>query len=313
MKGILIYLVIAFGGAWLLALPLWLSGLGLATPGTTLILVGMMFIPTLAALIASRVSPPTDGFMRTTGLRAARSFRTWWRYALIAWLMPIVAMVAALTLAWMLGIFHVDLVNFSGFAAQVHASSGGKQLPMSLRTLVALQLAGALVAPFINAIPALGEEIGWRGFLLPRLCRFGQWPATILTGVIWGLWHAPAVLLGYNYPGLPPVEALACMAIGGALLSVLLGWLRLASGSIWPSAIAHGCINGVAGLGGLLVAAGHPVDNASTGLTGGTGWIVMVLVIAGLVVTKRFPVRHLEGPQETARKQILADGVNCIS
>jgi membrane protease YdiL (CAAX protease family) len=313
MKGILIYLVIAFGGAWLLALPLWLSGQGLATPGTTLILVGMMFIPTLAALIASRVSPPTDGFMRTTGLRAARPFRAWWRYALIAWLMPIVAMVAALTLAWMLGIFHVDLVNFSGFAAQVHALSGGKPLPMSLRTLVALQLVGILVAPFINAIPALGEEIGWRGFLLPRLCRFGQWPATILTGVIWGLWHAPAILLGFNYPGVAPLVALAFMVIFCVLLSVLFGWLRLASGSIWPSAIAHGCVNAVAGLGMLVAAAGHPVDNVSTGLLGWTGWIVLVLVIAGLVVTKRFPVRHLESPQETARKEILAGNVNCVS
>lgn len=285
--------MIAFGGAWLLALPLWLSGQGLATPGMKLILLGMMLMPTLAALIASRVSPPTDGFMRATGLRAARPFRAWWRYALIAWLMPIVVMVAALTLAWMLGIFHLDLVNFSGFAAQVHTLSGGKPLPMSLRALVVLQLAQLLVAPFINAIPALGEEIGWRGFLLPRLCRFGQWPATILTGVIWGLWHAPVILLGFNYPGLPPVEALACMVIGGVLLSVLFGWLRLASGSIWPSAIAHGCVNAVAGLGVLLVAAGHPVDNASTGLTGWTGWIVMILVIAGLVVTKRFPVRDV--------------------
>jgi membrane protease YdiL (CAAX protease family) len=246
-------------------------------------------------------------------LRAARPFRTWWRYALIAWLMPIVVMVVALTLAWMLGIFHVDLLNFSGFAAQVHALSGGKPLPMSLRTLVALQLAGALVAPFINAIPALGEEIGWRGLLLPRLCRFGQWPAVILTGVIWGLWHAPVVLLGYNYPGVPPVEALAFMAIGGALLSVLFGWLRLASGSIWPSAIAHGCVNAVAGLGILVVAAGHPVDNVSTGLTGWTGWIVMALLIAGLVVTKRFPVQHLVSPRETARKDILAGNANCIS
>ncbi len=210
----------------------------------------------------------------------------------------------------MLGIFHVDLVNFSGFAAQVHALSGGKPLPMSLRTLVVIQLAGAVVAPFINAIPALGEEIGWRGFLLPRLCRFGQWPATIMTGVIWGLWHAPVILLGFNYPGLPPVEALACMVIAGVLLSVLFGWLRLASGSIWPSAIAHGCVNAVAGLGGVLVAAGHPLDNASIGLTGWTGWIVMFLLIAGLVVTKRFPVRHLKISQEIARKE---GGVNCIS
>ncbi len=295
MKGVLVYILVAFGGAWLVALPLWLSGQGLLTPGAMPIMAGMMFMPTLAALVASRVSPSGESFMHATGLRSARPFRAWWRYAVLAWLAPIAMVVAALALSSMLGIYHADLVNFSGFVAHVDAATGGKPLPMSVHTLVAIALGAMLVIPFINAIPALGEEIGWRGFLQPRLCRFGQWPAVILTGVIWGLWHAPVILLGYNYPGVSPILALIFMVIICILFSVLLGWLRLASGSIWPAAIAHGFINGATPLFFLLLTpAGDTVDTVSTGLTGWPGWIMMAVLIAVLVATRRFPVRHPE-------------------
>lgn len=298
MIGIWIYLAVAFGGAWLVALPLWLSGKGLATPGATLIMIGMMFVPALAAWIASRVSPAPEGFTHATGLRPSRPFRQWWGYVIVAWLAPAGVITASLALAWALGVFHVDLIDFSGFAAQLKRL--GANLPMPVRDLVFLQLGSMLVVPFVNAIPALGEEIGWRGFLLPRLCRFGQWPAAVLTGVAWGLWHAPLILLGYNYPGLVPAAALACMVVFCVLLSVLLSWLRLASGSIWPSAIAHGFINGSVGLGALVAAAGHPLHNVSTGILGWTGWIVMGVLIGVLALTRGFPVRRLQ-PSGTRR------------
>lgn len=292
MRAIVIYVLVAFGGAWLVTLPLWLSGKGLATPGMVLMGTAMMFTPTIAAWVASRFDPAAEGFMRATGLRGVR-FRAWRGYALIGWLAPIVVVIAALALAVALGIYRVDLVDFSGFAAYMDAASGGKPLPLSVRELVAIQLGTVLIVPFVNVIPTLGEELGWRGFLLPRLCqRFGQWPAVILTGVIWGLWHAPLILLGYNYPGLPPWLALLYMVVFCVLVSVLFGWLRLASGSIWPSTLAHSFVNGTASLGVLLAAAGHAPDAASTGLLGWTGWIVLALLIAALMATRRFPVRQ---------------------
>lgn len=290
MRAIVIYVLVAFGGAWLVTLPLWLSGRGLATPGMVLLGTAMMFTPTIAAWVASRFDPAVEGFVRATGLWRV-PFRAWRGYALIGWLAPITVVIAALALAVALGIFHVDLVDFSGFAAIIDAQSGGKPLPMSVHELVAIQLGSALIVPFVNVIPTLGEELGWRGFLLPRLCRFGQWPAVLLTGVIWGLWHAPLILLGYNYPGLPPWLALLFMVVFCVLVSVLFGWLRLASGSIWPSVIAHSFVNGSASLGVLVAAAGHAPDSASTGLLGWTGWIVLAVLIAALVATRRFPVR----------------------
>lgn len=53
-----------------------------------------------------------------------------------------------------------------------------------------------LLVPFFNVIFALGEEIGWRGFLLPRLEPLGQWKAILVSGIIWGIWHAPVIAQG---------------------------------------------------------------------------------------------------------------------
>jgi membrane protease YdiL (CAAX protease family) len=283
-----LFLVLSFGGAWLVASPLWLNGQGLATPGSIVFLVAMMFIPALAARVTEWVLPSGTPFLKLTTLKPARPFRRWIGYAVIAWLAPIIMTAASLLIASLLGVYQFDLVNFSGAAKTLSQLPGGSALPVPIETLVGIQLVSLLFAPALNVIPALGEEIGWRGYLQQRLLPLGQWPAVLLTGVAWGLWHAPVILLGYNYPGYPPALALTLMVIFCTLLSVLLGWLTIASGTVWTAAIAHGFINGVASL-GMLVAAAGPIDTAAAGLLGYSGWAVMMLLIILLVALRRFP------------------------
>jgi len=103
----------------------------------------------------------------------------------------------------------------------------------------------------------------------------------LVVGVFWGLWHAPVLLLGYDYPLQAPVVRVLLMVGMCMVLGCLLGWLRICSGSVWPAAIGHGFVNAVAGLPVLFATAGVPVDNATTGLLGWTGWVVMA---AGLGV-----------------------------
>jgi len=299
IRPIALFLTIAVGGGWLVASPLWISGQGLAMPGATVLLVVMMFVPTLAAWITGRVLPSGQSFLTTTTVRPAVPFRRWLPYAILAWLAPIALMAASLGLAALLGVYRFDLEHFSGATALLEEASGGVPLPMPVALIVLIQLVSLPFAPAVNVIPALGEDLGWRGFLQTQLLPLGQWPAVLITGVVWGLWHAPVILLGYNYPGYQPFAALGMMVVFCVLVSVLLGWLTIASGTVWTAAIGHGFINGVAGVGALLSTAG-PVDTGTAGLLGYTGWICMGVLVLVLVALRRFPVRGAAPAPPTA-------------
>jgi hypothetical protein len=137
--------------------------------------------------------------------------------------------------------------------------------------IVALQIATLPVAAVINLLPALGEEVGWRGWLLPKLMPLGTLPALLVSGVIWGLWHAPVILLGYNYPDAPGWLALTAMVGMCTVIGAVFGWLRLRSGSVWPAALAHAAFNGAAGSYLLFARAGEHVDTTQATVLGWSG------------------------------------------
>ncbi len=149
--------------------------------------------------------------------------------------------------------------------------------------LVLIQVVAIPVAAVVpNGLFAAGEEIGWRGYMLPRLLRLTGVPAAVaLSGVVWGLWHAPVILLGYNYAR-PGIDGLLLMAIGCICVGAWLSWLRIRGGSVWPAVFAHGALNAAAGL-YLLVSAQPDVDGAAAGPLGIAGWIVFGLVGAALI------------------------------
>ncbi|WP_421791556.1 CPBP family intramembrane glutamic endopeptidase [Hyphobacterium sp.] len=100
-------------------------------------------------------------------------------------------------------------------------------------------------AGVVNAYArALGEEIGWRGFLTPRLTEaWGFALATLVTGVIWAVWHFPGLLFSdYNSGGNQLWELLSFLIMVTAL-SGPMAWLRLKSGSLWPAATFHAAHN----------------------------------------------------------------------
>ena len=116
----------------------------------------------------------------------------------------------------------------------------------------------------------------------------GQWMALVTSGAIWGVWHAPLVLRGLNYPDHPRLGVLL-MTVFCILLGILFGWLRLASRSVWPATIAHATLNGI---GALPVVVLTPFNFALGGtLTSAVGWIPLVLLIAWLAWSGRLPVR----------------------
>jgi uncharacterized protein len=298
-----LFLVVAFGAAWLIDLPLWLSGRGLQTPGATALIAASMLAPTLGVLAVVLVLRRRKGVLRATGLRSPGGFRSWWRWGLLAYLGAPVLALAATALAAAVGVFPVDLTGFSGFSAVLRAS-GAAQLPLPVGTVVLLQLGQVVIVGWINVVPALAEEWGWRGWLLPALLPVGRWPAILLVGVVWGLWHAPIILLGYDYPLERGPVGLLLMVVFCVVIGSLLGWLRLRSQSVWPCAIGHGFVNAAAGVPVLFAAAGVPIDTATTGLLGWTGWVVMLVAlgIAAAILRSR-DARSAGEPEQAEGEQ----------
>ncbi len=106
----------------------------------------------------------------------------------------------------------------------------------------------ALVTSVILIGPILGEEIGWRGFLEPRMVeRFGSDAGIIALGLIWGLWHLPVALDSHSLVDMPLYEALVHYPVFCIFLSYILAYARERTGSIWGPAVTHAFNNGIAG------------------------------------------------------------------
>jgi CAAX protease family protein len=135
------------------------------------------------------------------------------------------------------------------------------------------------------------EEIGWRGYLQPRLASLGLTRSAFATGFAHGVWHLPLILLTpfYHSGGsillIVPLF-LVTLTLGGGLY----GWLRVASGSVWPAALAHAVFNDVWER--LDQATTYSSDWAQELLAGESGIaVIAVLVVINLVLWRKPPVR----------------------
>ena len=239
-----------------------------------------MWGPGIGALVATRFA---DGrSLRTLNLRRLGPRRVY----LWAWLLPPVLAVLAGLLTVAFGVARID-PGLTLIRQSFEAVPGG--LPVAPWVVVAAQILFSLtLAPLFNMIFALGEELGWRGFLLPQLEPLGQWRAILLSGVVWGIWHAPAILQGHNYPSAPLLGTLL-MVVTCVLLGTILSWLYLRTRSPWAPALAHGAFNATGGVSILFLV---PFDRTWGGTPASpVGWIGMALVVAWLVATRRLPVK----------------------
>ena len=208
------------------------------------------YLTTLLAAVLARVP------LRDLGWKPR--LRQNWRWLLAAWLAPVLLMVLGAALYFLCVPARFDLSGKT-FLAQLEAAGPealaqfqAQALPVSFFLLI--QAAAALsYAPFVNIFPSLGEEIGWRGVMLPRVKeRFGRRKGLLLGGVIWGAWHWPVMLLaGYEY-GLSywgfPVLGMLTFCLFTTALGIFLDLLYEKTGSIWYPALGHGAVNAAAGV-----------------------------------------------------------------
>lgn len=136
----------------------------------------------------------------------------------------------------------------------------------------------------INGFFAFGEELGWRGFLLYQFRKMSFTKASVLIGFIWGIWHAPLILMGHNYPNHPYV-GVVMMVILCILLTPIFMYFTLKAKSVIAAAIIYGTMNATVTISIIPVTGGNDLLLGSTGLA---GMIALVLVIACIFIFDRY-------------------------
>jgi uncharacterized protein len=280
-KRVCIFIVFAFGIAWLVAGLLYLKGGLTPTPYTLILLgTGYMGTPALAHILTRLVT--REGWQE---LYLRPNFKKGWLYWLICWIAPIVFTFLGMGLFFALFPQDYDptlsaVTNLMGQSA----AAKGQVLPAMDPWVIVLSqtLTALLAAPLLNAIPILGEEFGWRAYLQPRLMPLGGRKAMVVMGIIWGLWHAPLIAMGHNYgtnyPGAPWTGILATIWIM-FILGTFLGWAVLRAGSVWPAVIGHGAFNGIAGI-YVFFTQGTPNPLLGPSLAGLIGsWAITVVAL----------------------------------
>jgi membrane protease YdiL (CAAX protease family) len=247
---------------------------------TAFVHTGAMWGPGLAAILTTWfVEKNPFSSLRLNTLGAKRLY-------LWAWILPVALVILTGVFTALFGIAEFDR-DFTMIREALKAAPGGEVIPAGM--VVAIQVATAFtVAPVINMLCTAGEELGWRGYLLPKLLPLGQWQAILVSGVVWGVWHAPVIAQGHNYPGFP-ILGVFMMIVLCVLLGTLLSWLTLNTKSPWVAALGHDSFNAVAGLPVMFLKPGFDMALGGT-LATPVAWIGMAVFIAWLVMTKRLPV-----------------------
>ena len=278
-RRVVIFCALAFAQAWLVALVLWQMG-GLSSPAALpLMAIGTMGAPAVAHVLTRIITHEGWGDM---WLRPR--LKRGWPYWLLAWfgVGALVVLGMVLYLALYPRYYDSNLTLIS------------REIPPEFSIspwFVAIQgaVVGLLVSPFVNGLATFGEEFGWRGYLFPRLMALGPRKALLLSGVIWGVWHAPYIVMGHNYglayAGAPWLAPLAmvwfCLVVG-----TVLSWLTWKAGSVWPAVIGHAVLNGMAGLPAMFVQ-GQPNPILGPTVAGVIGGATFALVALGLFWGRR--------------------------
>jgi len=156
-----------------------------------------------------------------------------------------------------------------------------------------------ILGTLFNIAFAAGEEIGWRGFLVPHLYKLtGSFTKTsLITGIIWSVWHFPLIISGVYLAKMPMDFQLLFLVITVTAMTFPISWLRLKSGSVWPAVLLHASHN----LYIQRVFDPLTIENSSLSkyMIGESGVVMMVILIGTAVIfwrlRGRLPNQRLAG------------------
>lgn len=199
--------------------------------GNLLYVTGSMWSPALAAFLTKRLFG-----------EKIRDLPWSWgnsRYEWLAYFIPIAYALPVYLVAWTTGLGEFN----RSFLSRVAQDFGCPNFSPSL-TLALFVLLTATLGMVGKTSRALGEEIGWRGFLVPELSKVVGFPLIgLISGLMWAVYHYPILLFADYNAGTPAWFGLSCFTVGVVAESFILAWLALRSRSLWPAAILHASHN----------------------------------------------------------------------
>jgi uncharacterized protein len=239
---------------------------GHLSAGHGLYVLGLMWCPGIAAILTC--------LLRRRPI-SSLGWRWRWRYQAVSYLIPIGYAGAAYALVWATGLGGVPNPKVLEHAFYSRMSP---ETPPAIRLIVFVLATGTL-GMIPSTLSALGEEIGWRGFLVPELAKTTSFARTaLISGGIWTAWHVPILVFADYNSGTPTWYGLSCFAVMVIGISFVFAWMRLKSGSLWTGVFLHASHN-------LFI---QGIFTPLTIDTGKTKWVIdefgFALAIAAVVV-----------------------------
>ncbi len=281
MKRIGVYLGVTFATAWFMEYALIANG-GLESRWAQVAMVVVLFMPALGNALARIITK--EGFSDMY-LRLERADSQSLRTLGAAWLLTVGAAVLGILLYFALhpSMLDLNMDYYTKIYREAYQTIGKEysdgQIHQALITQLLLSL---FFLPVLNLIPALASELGWRGYLFPKLMeKFKAPTAILLGGVAWTFWYGPLIEMGQyygtDYPGYP-FTGMGAMLILFLALGSFFSWLTYRTKSCLPSAIAFSLFNSFSTAGIYFCGsdAYSPfVGPAATGILGGMGFLIL--------------------------------------
>lgn len=192
--------------------------------------LGIMWAPGVAAIVTRLIFQKN---LRQLGWSWNK-----WHYHIISYILPFFLGLIIYSVVWLTGLGEFSPEQFT---TNLNRKLLGLENPLSFSLSFLIM---STMWMLIGCIYALGEEIGWRGFLVPELSKLtGYFNTSLIIGLLWAVWHIPGILfMGYN-SGTQSWYSILFFTIMITSMSFIMTWLRLKSGSLWTAVILHGSHN----------------------------------------------------------------------
>ena len=233
-KRVIIYTILTFLLVWGVMIPYSICGGKYNSKAMELMLIYSMLCPALSVIITRKITNEGYDMTGPKSMKLGIDLRNKkWIFYILAFILPIVY--------FDLG----ELIYYAIFPKTLDFSQlNNLGIPKKLLFLLPLSV---IASTFIFSFGALGEEIGWRGYLYPKLEElFGTTKAVIIGGIIWGVWHYPALYaghnFGHNYIG-EPWTGFIVFTIFTIVVGAILYYFTKRTDSVWGAAFMHAANN----------------------------------------------------------------------